>query len=65
MIKDRRRNTNLTEDVELLLPVKFREIPLRDYGREVKKMAQPLRGQGGHLGFPIGPKSTKDTEHGE
>ena len=26
-------------------------------------MSQPIRGQGGHLGFPIGPKNTNLVEH--
>ena len=30
-----RKNTNLVEDVEILLPVKFRKIPLSSFRREV------------------------------
>ena len=26
-------------------------------------MSQPIRGRGGHLGFPIGPKNTNLVEH--
>ena len=48
---DRSENTNFVEDVEILLPVKFRS-----------KMSQPIRGQGGNLVFPIGLKNTKVVE---
>ena len=47
------KNTNLLEDVEILLPVKFHQF--RSAVSEKKsKMSQPIRGQGGHLVFPIG-----------
>ena len=97
--------------MEILLPVKFHEIPLSGFRGEVKnvsanlrpgrpsffsdrpekhklgrahwdlascqvssnsvqrfqrrskKMSQPIRGQGGHLGFLIGPKNTNLVEH--
>ena len=100
------KNTNLVEDVEILLPVKFRWIPSNIFREEVEnasanqrsgrpscfsdrpqkhklgrgrcdicflssfvefrsaisekkwKMPQPIRGQGGHLVFPTGPKNT-------
>ena len=29
---------------------------------EKSKMSQPIRGQGGHLGFPIDPKNTNLVE---
>ena len=52
------KNTNLVEDVEILLPVpsfvEFRSA----VSEEKSKMSQPIRGQGGHLVFPIGPKNT-------
>ena len=48
--------TNLVEDVEILLSVKFRQIPFSGCREEIE-MSQPIRGQGGHLGFPIGPKT--------
>ena len=98
------RKTNLVEDIEILLPVKFRWIPFSGFRGEVENvsanqrpgrpscfsdrskkhecvkglwdfascpiyvvfrsavleksnMSQPIRGQGGHLGFPIGPKT--------
>ena len=55
------KNTILVEDVEILLPVKFRWIPFT--GLEKKsKMSQPIRGQGGHLVFPIGSKNTNLVE---
>ena len=99
----RPKNTNLVEDVDTLLLVKFRLIPFHGLRKEVEnvsanqrlgrpscfsyqpekhklgrgrscfltgfveislvseeksKMSQPIRGQGGHLVFPIGPKNT-------
>ena len=104
-----RKNTNLVEGIEILLPVKFRWILFRDFREEVenvsanqrpgrpscfsdrpekhklgrgrwdlascqvslnsiqrfqrsKKMSQPIRGQGGHLVFPNGPKNTNLVE---
>ena len=104
------KNTNLVEDVEILLPVKFRWIPFSGFRGEVEnvsanqrpgrpcyfsdrpekhilgrghwdlascqsfiefrssvseeksKMSQPIRGQGGHLVFPINPKNTNFAE---
>ena len=103
------KNTNFVEDIEVLLPVKFRWIPFSGF-REVKnvsanqrpgrpscfsdwpekhipwkrklkscflssfvkyrsavseeksKMSRPIRGQGGHLVFPIGSKNTNLVE---
>ena len=52
------KNTNLVEDVEILLPVKFRSVVLE----EKSKMSQPIRGQGGHFVFPIGLKNTNLVE---
>ena len=49
------KNTNLVENVEILLPVKFRSIRSA-LSEELSKMSQPIRGQGGHLVFPIGLK---------
>ena len=59
---DPRENTNLVEDVEILLSVKFRLIPFSGFRRELKKVSQPIRGQGGHLVFPIGAKNTNLVE---
>ena len=86
------KNTNLVENVEILLPVKFRKIPLGGFRGEVEnvsanrrperpscflsgfvkfhsavseensKMSQLIRGQGGHLVFPIVPKNTNLVE---
>ena len=104
------KNTNLVEDVEILLPVKFCLIPFSGFRGEVEnvsanqrpgrpscfsdrpekhklgkrtlrscfpssfveflsavseemsKMPQPIRGQGSHLVFPIGPKNTNLVE---
>ena len=104
------KNTNLVEDVEILLPVKFCLIPFSGFRGEVenvsanqrqgshflfsnrpdkhklgtghwdlasyqvsfnsvqrfqrrsRKMSQPIRGQGGHLVFLIGPKNTNLVE---
>ena len=54
------KNTNLVEDIEILLPVKFRSFP--SAFSEKSKMSQPIRGQGGHLVFPISPKNTNLVE---
>ena len=56
------KNTNLVEDVEILLPVKFRWILFSGFRGDVEKMYQPIRGQGGHLVFPISPKNTNLVE---
>ena len=104
------KNTNLVEDIEILLPVKFRWILFSGFRGEVEnvsanqrsgqpscfsdrpekhttwqrtlrscflwsfvefcpavsdeklKMSQPIRGQDGHLVFPIGPKNTNLVE---
>ena len=56
-----RKNTDLVEDVEILLPVKFHWILLGGL-KEKSKMSQPIRGQGGHLVFPISTKNTKLVE---
>ena len=45
----RPENTNLVEDVEILLPVKFLCIPFSGFRGEVNKMTQPIRGHSGHL----------------
>ena len=44
------KNTNLLEEIEILLPVKY--VEFRSAISEKKsKMSQPIRGQGGHLFF--------------
>ena len=53
--------SKMVEDVEILLPVKFRWIPFSDFRGEVEK-SQPIGGQGGHLVFLIGPKNTNLVE---
>ena len=55
------KNTNLVEDVEILLPMKFCWIPFSGFRREIE-MSQPISGQGSHLVFPIGPKNTNLVE---
>ena len=55
------KNTNLVEDVEILLPVNFVEFR-STVSEEKSKMSQPIRGQGGHLVFPIRPKNTNLVE---
>ena len=50
------KNTNLSEDVEILLPSSFVAF-LSAVSEEKSKMSQPIRGQGGHLVFPIGLKN--------
>ena len=37
------KNTNLVEDVEILLPVKFHEIPFSGFRGEVKNVSANLR----------------------
>ena len=49
--------TNLVEEVEFLVPVKFRQILFSDFRDEVEKVSTNQR-PGGHLGFPISPKDT-------
>ena len=44
------KNMILAEDVEILLPVKFRF--------HLVVAEKSIRDQSGHLGFPIGPKKT-------
>ena len=56
------KNTNLVEDVEILLPVKFSLNSLQWLKRRSRKMSQPIRGQDGHLVFPIGLKNTNLVE---
>ena len=52
---DRRENTNLVEDVEILLPiVEFRSTVL-----EKSKMSRSIRGRCSHFVFPIGPEKRK------
>ena len=54
------KNTNLVEDVEILLLRLSSFVEFRSAVSEEKsKMSQPIRGQGGHLVFPIGPKKHK------
>ena len=61
------KNTNMEEDIEFLLSVKFRHISFsfcsivgnpRSIAQEKSKMSQPMRDRGGHLVFfQIGPKN--------
>ena len=55
------KNTNLVEDVEILLPSSFVKFHSA-VSEEKSKMSQPIRGQGGHLVFPINPKNTNLVE---
>ena len=55
------KNTNLVEDVEILLPISFVEFR-STVSEEKSKMSQPIRGRGGHLVFMIGPKNTNLVE---
>ena len=53
------KNTNLVEDVDILLPVvEFHSA----VSEEKSKISQPIRGQGGHLVFLIGTKNTNLVE---
>ena len=56
------KNTNLVEDMEILLPVKFHEIPFSGFRGEVKNVSANLR-PGRPSCFPIGPKNTNLVEH--
>ena len=55
------KNTNLVEDIEILLLSSFVEFHLVVL-EEKSKMSQPIRHQGGHLVFPIGLKNTNFVE---
>ena len=50
------KNTNLVEDVEILLPVKFRSILFSDFRGEVKIVSANHR-LGGHIIYWNGPKN--------
>ena len=52
-----RKNTNLVEDVEILLHLKFCWNPFSGFRGEVENVSANQR-PGGHLVFPIGPKNT-------
>ena len=54
------KNTNLVEDIYILLHVKFRWIPFSSF-REVKNVSVNQR-PGGHLVFLISPKNTNLVE---
>ena len=56
------KNTNLEEDLEILLSVKFLPIRFSGFRGEVKNVSANQR-PGGHLGFPISPKNTNFVEH--
>ena len=58
------KNTNLVEDVEILLPVKFGSILFRGFRGEVENVSANQR-QGRPSWFPIGPKNTNLVEDGE
>ena len=51
------KNTNFVEDVEILLPVKFRSIPFSGFRGEVENVSANQR-PGRPSCFPIGPKNT-------
>ena len=55
------KNTNLVEDVEILLPVKFRWILFSGFRGEVENVSANQR-PGGHVVFPIGPKNINVVE---
>ena len=56
----KKKNSNVVEDVEILLPVNVRWNLFSRYRGEVENVS--VRGQGGHLVFPIGPKSANIIE---
>ena len=47
-LTDRPENTNLVEDVENMLLIKFRKIPLSSVAEENSKIFQQIRCQGRH-----------------
>ena len=51
-----KKNTDLVEDVEILLFVTFRWIPFSVIRREIENVSE-IRHRGGHFAFPIGPKT--------
>ena len=54
------KNTNLEEDVQILLPVKFRWIPISGFRGEVKTVSSNQRsGVEGHHVFPINQEKYK------
>ena len=53
--------TNLVDDVKILLPVKFCQIPFCGFKKRRHK-CQPIKDQGGHLVFLISPKDTNYEE---
>ena len=55
------KNTNLVEDVEILLPVKFPWIPFRCFRGQVENVSANHR-PGRPSWFPISPKNTKFLE---
>ena len=57
VFSDRPENTNLAEDVEIVLPVKFRWILFSGYRGEVENVSAI-----GYFVFPILPKSTNFVE---
>ena len=57
-----RTHTNLIEDVEILLPIKFRLIPFSGFRGEVKKCLSQSEVRAAILFFPIGPKNTNLVE---
>ena len=58
---DQSNSTNMAEYIEYLLLVKVNRIPFSD-SRGIVKMSRQIRGQGGHLAFLIGLKTTNMVE---
>ena len=56
------KNTNLEEDVEILLPVKFHQIPFNSFREEVEKCLSQSEARAAILFFPISPKNTNLVE---
>ena len=55
-------NTNLVEDIKILLPVKVSLNSVQRFQKKSQNMSQPIRGQGGHIVFWISPKNTNLVE---
>ena len=61
-ISDRPENTNLEENIEILLPVNFSLNSVQRLQRKSRKCLGQLRGHGGNLGFLINPKNANLVE---
>ena len=56
------KNASLVEDVEILLPIKFRRIPFSIFRKEVENVSANQRPGRPFCSFPIGLKNTNAVE---